>query len=148
MAQCKYCHKAGRTYSDVDGVSIILCRSCLQHRFETIPCQARGDGVHCEGGEILDSATYHSTGMICSYCNGQGFLVKPKKGKNLKYVLYLRQERRLDKNSGWIKIKEFKNVDDMLAYIEPSPSNKADLWYEGDVINIDGYEYKYLLEEG
>ena len=147
MAQCQYCHKPGRTYSNIDGSRVIICRSCLQHRFETVPCQATGDGVHCEGGEMLDSATYQSTGVICSYCHGQGLLLKPKKGKDLKYVLYLRREHRFDKNSEWIKIKEFKSVDAMLAYVELSPTNRSDLWYENDVIDINGYEYKYLLEE-
>jgi hypothetical protein len=85
--------------------------------------------------------------MVCSYCNGQGLLIKPKKGKDLKYVLYLRKEQRFDKNSKWIKIKEFKNIDEMRAYVDQSPSNRSDLWYESDVIDINGYQYKYLLEE-
>ena len=147
MAQCQYCNKLGRTYADKEGSSVILCRSCLQHRFRTLPCKAIGEGVHCEGGEMIDSATYQSTGRVCHHCHGHGFLVEPKKRKNLKYLLYLRPEEMSYDENRWIKIKEFGVFNDMLMYVAPSPPNRPKSWGESDVLTIKGYQYKYLVEE-
>lgn len=65
-------------------------------------------------------------------------------------ILYSRQtidyEMVGQERERWKREAEFETLDELLEYYEPYPPNRPDTWGEFEILDKNGYEYKFVEE--